>query len=204
MRKQFCNIGLPHLGDPDHLFSPENLLEFEDILFEEFKMKWLNLIYCTVLHEGRGQNKLRTYRRFKSIYETEKYVESILPRAHRSALEHFDQQFCKTSVKRTPLKILGSILKWFFFMVKKFQKTFIEFFKTIIIIIIIIIIPSAYIARFYSKRFTILNIITQTADLFTQVPFQLPGSIQQASGILERIALPFAKHSQCHPILLAQ
>ena len=38
---------------------------------------------------GRGRNKLRTYKMFKSVYEVETYCKMHMPYPHRSALSRF-------------------------------------------------------------------------------------------------------------------
>ena len=51
--------------------------------------KWLNELSRVNARRGNGQNKLRTYRTFKTEYKEENYVKILLPLSHRSALAKF-------------------------------------------------------------------------------------------------------------------
>ena len=60
----------------------------QDILFTEYKAEWKNKVMSNVsISKNNGGNKLRTYKLFKEVYETEPYVKNhIMSRAKRSAL----------------------------------------------------------------------------------------------------------------------
>ena len=64
-----------------------------------------------------------------------------------------------------------------------------------------IIITSAYIALFYSKRFTVLSIITQASGFTNKCHLNTPGCIQQ--GAILKDATTIANHSQYAILILA-
>ena len=66
-------------------FITENICEKE---FELFKRNWSNELNNVERANG-SHSKLRTYKMFKSEYETEKYLTVNLPIRHRSALAKF-------------------------------------------------------------------------------------------------------------------
>ena len=82
-------VRMPHLFDVNCVFLPRDLKVLDSVLFSEFESSWFENLSRDVVHEGRGRNKLRTYRNFKNVYETEMYVKKLLPRAERSALAKF-------------------------------------------------------------------------------------------------------------------
>ena len=53
------------------------------------KNDWFNIVNLEHSRSSKGGNKLRTYKLFKSVFETEEYCTMILPRNHRSALSRF-------------------------------------------------------------------------------------------------------------------
>jgi hypothetical protein len=55
---------------------------------ESHKSKWLDSINSAIGPSGRN-NKLRTYCKLKSEFQTEKYCQMIMPLKHRSALAKF-------------------------------------------------------------------------------------------------------------------
>ena len=52
-------------------------------------IKWAEIVNNDRGVSGRGGNKLRKYRLFKSRYETETYCKTIMPSTHRSAMAKF-------------------------------------------------------------------------------------------------------------------
>lgn len=63
----------------------------QDNMFNEYKNDWLNKVNSNMsISRNNGGNKLRTYKLYKSSYETEHYVRNhIMSRARRSALAKF-------------------------------------------------------------------------------------------------------------------
>ena len=55
--------------------------------------KWKNEVNRENAKRGHGQNKLRTYRTFKTNFETETYVKVLMPFAWRSAFAKFRAGF---------------------------------------------------------------------------------------------------------------
>lgn len=58
-------------------------------LQEKFVLNWLESLNSVTGPSGRGGNKLRTYRLFKTEYETELYCKLIMPPCHRTAFSKF-------------------------------------------------------------------------------------------------------------------
>jgi hypothetical protein len=57
---------------------------------DTFIHDWGTSIQNVTGPSGRGRNKLRTYTQFKSVYETEQFVEcTTLPSKYKSALAKF-------------------------------------------------------------------------------------------------------------------
>ena len=54
-----------------------------------FTSEWSLQINSEIGSSGRGNNKLRTYCKFKKEYRTEQYCQMILPLSHRSAFAKF-------------------------------------------------------------------------------------------------------------------
>ena len=54
-------------------------------ILQEYKISWFTSINSKAGPSGRGNNKLRTYCQFKSVYEVEQYCRMILPLRHRAA-----------------------------------------------------------------------------------------------------------------------
>ena len=65
------------------------LTELGEKIMAEVKRSWSEDINKIEGKRNKGLNKLRTYRTFKSIFETEEYVKVIMPRSHRSAYAQF-------------------------------------------------------------------------------------------------------------------
>ena len=63
----------------------------QNVLFAEYKAEWKNKVVSNFsISRNNGGNKLRTYKLFKSVYETEQYVKiHTMSRARRSSLAKF-------------------------------------------------------------------------------------------------------------------
>ena len=58
-------------------------------ILQEYKVNWFTSINSKSGPSGRGNNKLRTYCQFKSVYEVEQYCKMILSLRHRAAFAKF-------------------------------------------------------------------------------------------------------------------
>ena len=58
-------------------------------ILQEYKVNWFTSINSKSDPSGRGNNKLRTYCQFKSVYEVEQYCKMILSLRHRAAFAKF-------------------------------------------------------------------------------------------------------------------
>ena len=68
----------------------DNVIEqVTDSMNNIFDNKWVEIFNNDLGVSGRGGNKLRKYRLFKSRYETEPYFKTIMPFRHRSAMVTF-------------------------------------------------------------------------------------------------------------------
>lgn len=56
---------------------------------EKFLSRWSEDVNRVNARHGSGQNKLRTYKLFKSVYEAENYLTCVMPHRHRSAYAKF-------------------------------------------------------------------------------------------------------------------
>ena len=59
------------------------------VIGEHLEVLWYAKLQADHAIRGDGQNKLRTYRKFKKEYCTEAYVKTLMPLKHRSALAKF-------------------------------------------------------------------------------------------------------------------
>ena len=92
MRNQFDSLGLGHFGLPDTipvLVRRRFLNSVASRLSHRRDGQWLEEVNRVQARRGTGLNKLRTYRTFKQTFQTEAYVDLLLPRTHRSALAKF-------------------------------------------------------------------------------------------------------------------
>ena len=71
-----------------HLSKSYILSKIHDREFSVFKSNWRSELDNTQRANG-SQSKLRSYKSFKDVFETETYVLNDIPRAHRSALAKF-------------------------------------------------------------------------------------------------------------------
>ncbi len=63
--------------------------DIHTVLQEYYKIKWWQQVSRTEAARGTGQNKLRTYSKFKTSMTAESYIKVILPKGHRSSLAKF-------------------------------------------------------------------------------------------------------------------
>ena len=86
---------LSSLGLTDHIdiALPIPKLSFkksvEESMLNLFQIDWLHSIQNVSSTNGRGRNKLRTYRLFKNTFTVEPYCTMILSFCHRSAFSKF-------------------------------------------------------------------------------------------------------------------
>ena len=73
----------------EHLTVTNVINNAEANIFEYFNEKWYLDVNREHAVRGQGRNKLRTYKLFKNVFETELYVKQIMSRAQRSALARF-------------------------------------------------------------------------------------------------------------------
>jgi len=53
---------------------------------DEYTYEWIESLHFLNSVSSSGKHKLRTYRNFKFTFETESYVQKLLPYKHRAAL----------------------------------------------------------------------------------------------------------------------
>jgi hypothetical protein len=64
---------------------PKNVItQLEDFLFDKYKVNWQNRMFSQ-----KVGNKLRTYKLFKEVFETEMYLSKNIPSRYRSAFAKF-------------------------------------------------------------------------------------------------------------------
>ena len=79
---QFCDISIP--------ISKLHIIgNVQEKLMANFINEWTVKLNSTAGTSGRGRNKLRTYCKFKSEFQTETYCTMILPPNHRAAFSKF-------------------------------------------------------------------------------------------------------------------
>ena len=77
----YCNLEIP---------IPRSFaVNIEEITHECYINSWLRRINNDIGPSGRGRNKLRLYKLFKSSYNVEEYCTLTLPLSHRSAFSKF-------------------------------------------------------------------------------------------------------------------
>ena len=90
VREQLTNLGGNIFTTGTFICSKTSFLQqVLEKLEQKYHTEWLNTIQNTTGNRGRGGNKLRTYRLFKSNFQVEPYCELFLPFKHRSALAKF-------------------------------------------------------------------------------------------------------------------
>ena len=83
------NIQVPEPNNEVNLNKRVFLSEVDINLLEYCTSKWKNELNRVSAHRGPGNNKLRTYRKFKDSFEVEPYVLILMPKFYRSALARF-------------------------------------------------------------------------------------------------------------------
>ena len=81
-----------NLGNLYNKTQRQSVIEIlQNVLFAEYKAEWKNKVTSNnSISRNNGGNKLRTYKLFKSVYETEQYVKiHTMSRARRSSLAKF-------------------------------------------------------------------------------------------------------------------
>lgn len=86
-----CNFG--NFINIDCVLSKRSIVNLEDIIFDRYKSEWNDRILTL-----DASKKLRTYKLFKNIYKTEKYLMNNINYRYRSA-------FAKFRCGVTPLRI---------------------------------------------------------------------------------------------------
>ena len=99
VKKQFQNLGHGAYADFNNMFSKTSLVrDVSNGMLQKFTDDWLQSLNQVEGNRGRGLNKLRTYKLFKTQYGTEMYCQLLLPIKHRSA-------FAKLRMGVAPLNI---------------------------------------------------------------------------------------------------
>ena len=90
VKNQFQTLGLGMYADLTNTYSNSSLIyDVSNAVTVKFTDDWQQSISQIEDNSGRGLNKLRTIRRFKTQYVTERYCQLLLPLKHRSAFARF-------------------------------------------------------------------------------------------------------------------
>jgi len=82
--------GLTELADVAECSTKLAAKTVHEVVFNSEKAKWLQTVNMQTARRGAGLNKLRTYNKFKQVFEVESYVlEGNMSRGRRSALAKF-------------------------------------------------------------------------------------------------------------------
>ena len=81
---KFREHNLDMYTDLHNIFHKSAIPQFEDVLFDKYKVEWQNRI----LSQNVGK-KLRTYKLFKQDFETELYLSKTVPYRYRRAFAKF-------------------------------------------------------------------------------------------------------------------
>ena len=88
-RNHMSSLELDFILDNNEFYTKTHILRIiQEKEFELFKRNWSSELN-NVNRANGGQSKLRTYRIFKSEYQSESYITANLPVHHRSALAKF-------------------------------------------------------------------------------------------------------------------
>ena len=99
VKSKFSDMGLQELTNNEENINKFNFVKcVKQCTMADFKEGWITSINRIDGINGRGRNKLRTYRLFKQNYDTEQYCRIIMPPSHRSA-------FCKFRCGVAPIRI---------------------------------------------------------------------------------------------------
>jgi hypothetical protein len=70
--------------DLENILHKNVITQLEDFLFDKHKVNWQNRMFSQ-----KVGNKLRTYKLFKEVFETEMYLSKNIPSRYRSAFAKF-------------------------------------------------------------------------------------------------------------------
>lgn len=91
VKEVLCQLGLTDFADINN--TAINLRTFQlktqEALMNKHVHEWKAQINSESGRSGKGRNKLRTYKLFKTEYKTEDYCKIFLPIKHRSAFSKF-------------------------------------------------------------------------------------------------------------------
>ena len=91
IKETFRKLGLNQYSNITATFSRNKCIyDIFDRLMTEYIAEWHVSINRESGRSEVGQNKLRTYRIFKSSYETENYCKLLMPVSHRAAFAKFN------------------------------------------------------------------------------------------------------------------
>ena len=97
--KHFTQFKIENFNNLDRPLHKQSFINgVEKATMNIYLADWLVTLNKVNGSAGLGRNKLRTYRTFKQVYETEGYCNLILPPSHRSAL-------CKFRCGVAPIRI---------------------------------------------------------------------------------------------------
>jgi hypothetical protein len=88
----YRNANLYDISDIDraaHCYSKAAVNAVREVVLNKENVKWLQTVSRQTARRGNGQNKLRTYNKFKQVFEVEPYVIEVMSRGRRSALAKF-------------------------------------------------------------------------------------------------------------------
>lgn len=87
VKKKFENINLEHFCNVDNIYSKQHVAKsiYKNCM-ALYKSSWSESVNNDLSANGRGRNKLRTYRLFKHDFKTEQYLKIQMDKKYRSAL----------------------------------------------------------------------------------------------------------------------
>lgn len=89
VKEQFKEYGLTQFCDISNHIPRSFPKSFSDKMMDKFRTDWSSTLNNDTSRRGKGGNKLRTYRLFKSEFKVEDYCKLLLPLKHRSAYSKF-------------------------------------------------------------------------------------------------------------------
>jgi hypothetical protein len=90
VKKTFCDLNLSNFCSISEYTDPNFAINSVlSKLLNQFVEQWNNSLQTDTSISGRGGNKLRTYKLFKSRFETEKHCKIPLPSKHRRSIAKF-------------------------------------------------------------------------------------------------------------------
>ena len=90
VKKHFQSLRCGAYAELNNVFSKSSLVQdVSNAMQTKFTDEWQQSVNQIEGNRGRGLNKLRTYRLFKTQYGTERYCQLLLPLKHRSAFAKF-------------------------------------------------------------------------------------------------------------------